>query len=105
MNALIPMLILGAVSWLLRIAFVTLFPADRLPARLQNSLEYLPPAVLAAIVAVELVALIRDAEPVDATVLLAAGLTIGVIAHHTRNISVACGLGAAVVLVLDYLPV
>ena len=70
MIALVSMLVLGAVSWVFRIAFITLLPAERLPARLQNDLEYLAPAVLAAIVAVELIALVRDAEPVDAVVLL-----------------------------------
>jgi branched-subunit amino acid transport protein len=104
MTALLAMLVLGVVSWVLRIAFVALLPADRLPARLRDGLEYLAPAVLAAIVAVELVARIRADEPLDATVLLAAGLVIGVVAHRTRNLSVACALGVAVVIAVDCLP-
>jgi branched-subunit amino acid transport protein len=100
MIALLSMLALGAVSWVFRIAFITLLPADRLPARLQNQLEYLAPAVLAAIVAVELIALVRHAEPLDAVVLLGAGATIGVVAYHIRNISIACALGVAAVLIL-----
>lgn len=100
MIALLSMLVLGAVSWVFRIAFITLLPADRLPARLHNHLEYLAPAVLAAIVAVELIALVRHAEPLDAVVLLAAGATIAVVAHRTRNISIACALGVAAVLIL-----
>jgi branched-subunit amino acid transport protein len=100
MIALLSMLVLGAVSWVLRIAFITLLPADRLPARLKNRLEYLAPAVLAAIVAVELIALVRDAEPIDAVVLLAAGAAIGLVAFHTRNISIACALGVGAVLIL-----
>jgi branched-subunit amino acid transport protein len=100
MIALVSMLLLGAVSWVLRIAFITLLPGDRLPARLQNHLEYLAPAVLAAIVAVELTALVRDAEPVDAVVLLGAGAAIAVVAYRTRNISIACALGVGAVLIL-----
>jgi branched-subunit amino acid transport protein len=97
---MIAMLLLGAVSWVLRIAFITLLPGDRLPARLRNSLEYLAPAVLAAIVAVELIALVRHAEPVDAVVLLAAGAVIGLVAYRTRNVSIACALGVGAVLIL-----
>ncbi|TCO45607.1 branched-subunit amino acid transport protein [Kribbella antiqua] len=97
---MIAMLLLGAVSWVLRIAFITLLPADRLPARLKSGLEYLAPAVLASIVAVELVALVRDAQPADAGVLLAAGAAIGIVAYRTRNVSIACALGVGVVLIL-----
>ncbi|MEU4604505.1 AzlD domain-containing protein [Kribbella sp. NPDC023972] len=104
MTAMLSMLLLGAVSWVFRIAFVTLLPAERLPARLQTGLEYLAPAVLAAIVAVELSSLVRDAEPLDAMVLLAAGSVIGLVAFHTRNLSLACALGVGVVLIVDYLP-
>jgi branched-subunit amino acid transport protein len=105
MTALLALLALGAVSWVLRITFITVLPADRLPARLRTGLDYLPPAVLASIVAVELTALLTDAEPLDATLLLAAAATIGWVAHRTHNISLACTLGVAVVLLLRYLPV
>jgi branched-subunit amino acid transport protein len=97
---MIAMLLLGAVSWVLRIAFITLLPAERLPARMKSGLEYLAPAVLASIVAVELVALVRDAQPADAGVLLAAGAAIGLVAYRTRNVSIACVLGVGVVLIL-----
>jgi branched-subunit amino acid transport protein len=104
MTALLSMLVLGAVSWLFRIAFITLLPADRLPPRLHNGLDYLAPAVLASIVAVELVDLIHDAPPADALALLAAAAVIAVIAHRTHNLTLACTLGIAAVLTLDYLP-
>jgi len=104
MTALLAMLALGAISWVLRVTFVTLLPADRLPARLRDGLEYLPPAVLASIVAVELTTLVRDAEPLDVTILLAAAAAIGWTAHRTRNLSLACALGVAVVLLLAYAP-
>jgi branched-subunit amino acid transport protein len=104
MTALLSMLVLGAVSWLFRIAFITLLPADRLPARLQKDLDYLAPAVLASIVAVELTDLVRGAPPVDALALLAAGAFIALVAYRTHNLSVACALGIGVVLGLDYLP-
>src|SRR3954447_22430975 len=101
MTALMSMLALGVVCWLFRIAFVTLLPAERLPARLQASLEHLAPAVLAALVAVEVVGLVRGAQPVDALALVAASTVIGLVAHRTRNLSIACALGLGIVLVLD----
>ncbi|MET9315864.1 AzlD domain-containing protein [Kribbella sp. NPDC003505] len=104
MTALLALLALGAISWVLRIIFITLVPADRLPARLRDGLEYLAPAVLSSIIAVELMRLVHDAESLDLTILLAGAATIGWVAHRTRNISLACGLGVAVVLILDYAP-
>ena len=101
---MIALLALGAASWVMRITFITLLPADRLPARVRYSLEYLAPAVLASIVAVELTAFVRDAEPVDVPILLGAAAVIGWTAHRTRNISLACGLGVVVVFLLDYAP-
>jgi branched-subunit amino acid transport protein len=104
MTALLSMLVLGAVSWLFRIAFITLLPADRLPTRLQHGLDYLAPAVLASIVAVELVDQVRGAPPADAVALLAAAAAIAVVAYRTHNLTIACTLGIGVVLGLDYLP-
>jgi branched-subunit amino acid transport protein len=101
MTAWISMLALGAVCWVFRIAFVTLLPAERLPTPLRASLEHLAPAVLAAIVAVELVGLVRSAPPADALALLAAGAVVGVVARRTRNHSIACVLGLGLVVVLD----
>jgi branched-subunit amino acid transport protein len=104
MTALLSMLVLGAISWLFRIAFITLLPANRLPPHLQTALDHLAPAVLASIVAVELVDLIRGAPPVDAVALVAAGAVIAMVAYRTHNLSIACALGIAAVLALDYLP-
>jgi branched-subunit amino acid transport protein len=102
MTALLSMLVLGAVSWVFRIAFITLLPAERLPARFQNALDHLAPAVLASIVAVQLVTLLRGASPAEASVLLAAAAVIGVTAYITRNLSIACALGLGAVLALSY---
>ncbi|TCM48143.1 AzlD domain-containing protein [Kribbella sp. VKM Ac-2568] len=103
MTALLSMLILGAVSWLFRIAFITLLPAERLPTRFQIALDHLAPAVLASIVAVELVTLLRGASPTQATALLAAAAIITAVAYHTRNVTIACALGLCTVLALHYL--
>ena len=51
------MVLLGLACWVFRITFV-LLPADQLPAVLLRGLEYLAPAVLAGIAAVELTAVV-----------------------------------------------
>ena len=45
----------GLVTWLLRVLFVTVVPARRLPARVLRSLPHVAPAVLAPLVVVGLV--------------------------------------------------
>lgn len=101
MTGLLSMLALGAVCWVFRIAFIKLVPAERLPGSLQASLEQLAPAVLAAIVAVEIVGLVHHASPGNALQLLAAVAVIGLVARRTRSISIVCALGVGLVLILD----
>jgi branched-subunit amino acid transport protein len=101
MIALLSMLALGIVSWMFRIAFVMLLPAERLPDRVRSSLEHLAPAVLASIVAVQVVALVRHSSPGSALPLLGAIAIIGVVAYRIRNLSIVCALGLGLVLVLD----
>jgi branched-subunit amino acid transport protein len=101
MIALASMVMLAAVCWLFRVAFVTLVPAERLPAGLRAGLENLAPAVLAAIVAVEVVSMIGDATSGEALPLLAAVAVTGVVARLTRSLSIVCGVGLGLVLLLD----
>ena len=48
------MLILGAGVYLTRLAGIALIPADRLPIRLERCLRYLPVAILASLIAINL---------------------------------------------------
>jgi branched-subunit amino acid transport protein len=50
MTALVIVLAASLVTWLLRIGFITVLPAERLPARIQRAFDDVAPAVLAAIV-------------------------------------------------------
>lgn len=43
------------ITWMLRVAFITVVPAGRMPARVQRALADVAPSVMAAIVAVQLV--------------------------------------------------
>ena len=101
MSALVSMVLLAAVCWLFRVAFVTLVPAERLPTGLRDSLAYLAPAVLAAIVAVEVVSMIGDATPGQALPVLAAVAVTGVVARLTRSLSIVSAVGLGLVLLLN----
>jgi branched-subunit amino acid transport protein len=48
------MLVLGFAVYLTRIAGIALIPAERLPPRFERALRYLPVAILASLVAVNL---------------------------------------------------
>jgi branched chain amino acid efflux pump len=50
MTALLALTLGALATWLLRVGFVTILPADRLPVRLRRALPHVGPAVLAALV-------------------------------------------------------
>lgn len=61
MNALLVLLAAGVVSWLMRVMFITVVPADRLPARARHILTNATPAVLAALTVVLVIGGLRGA--------------------------------------------
>jgi branched-subunit amino acid transport protein len=50
MSALVALSIGALATWLLRVSFITVFPADRLPARVRRPLPHVGPAALAALI-------------------------------------------------------
>jgi branched-subunit amino acid transport protein len=100
MTALVAMVALAAVCWLMRAMFIVLVPAERLPQALRDALVHLAPAVLAALVAVEVAGAVHGLRPLGVAVLLASVLLAAVAMRLTGRIelSVAIGLAAAVLL-------
>ena len=94
------MLLLGLACWVFRITFV-LLPADHLPALLSRGLEYLAPAVLAGIAAVELTAVTTGGSTGAATGSLLAMAAVALVAYRTRNLTAAVGCGLAAILLMD----
>lgn len=86
----------GVLSWLLRVSFVALVPAARLPAGTRRTLRHTGPAALAALVATGL------ARPGNTALLpaLLALLACAVVALRTRNLlaSTATALGVFALL-------
>lgn len=72
------------VTWALRVVFITVVPAGRMPTRIQRALDDVAPSVMAAIVALQLVGGHGGIgiPPVEA----GAALVGAVVAWRTRNV-------------------
>jgi len=97
------MLALAALCWALRVMFVLVVPADRLPDAVARGLQYLAPAALASICAVELTG---SLEPGDLASTAASVGIVGLataVAMRTRNLTWTVLAGVAAVLLVDLL--
>ncbi len=103
MTELIVMGLLAAICWIFRVAFIGLVPADRLPAGLTRGLEYLAPAVLAAIAAVEVVAVVRDGDLVGNAATAVAMAVVALVAHRWRNLTLTVAAGLVSIVIIDLL--
>ena len=101
MTELIAMILLGLVSWVLRVTFVLFLPSDRLPAVLQRGLQYLPPAVLSGIAAVELTSVVSGGDAVGLAASLLAMALVALIAYLTRNLTAVVVVGLLAILLID----
>jgi branched-subunit amino acid transport protein len=93
----------AAGTYLLRLSFIGLLPANRLPARVQKSLRFVPPAVLAGLI---LPAILGSGASVNlnpANPRLLAGLLAAIIAWRTRNIWLSIAVGLAALWILSAL--
>lgn len=86
--------VLGAATFATRLSFIALFAQGELPRWLRHVLHYVPPAVLAAIVAPQLLAAPGAAAALDGPRSLAALLALA-IAWRTRSTLLTIGLGMA----------
>jgi branched-subunit amino acid transport protein len=100
MNAFALLVLCGLLSWLLRVMLITIVPARRLPANLTASLDYVAPAVLAAVVTAELTGGVRG-NPADAARVLLAVAVIALVAWRSHNLAATSIAGLMSVLVLD----
>lgn len=91
----------AAGTYALRLSFIGLLPPDRLPARLYQSLRFVPPAVLAALILPGLVGsgATLNLSPPNPRVI--AGLLAGLIAWRTHNSWLAIAAGMATLWILS----
>jgi branched-subunit amino acid transport protein len=95
------MLALALLCWGLRVTFVLLVPADRLPAAVARGLRHLAPAALASICAVELTGALQRADLTSSAASLAIVGVAAVVALRTRNLTWTVLSGVAAVLLVD----
>ena len=100
MSPLLAMVGLAVVSWIVRALFIVLVPTERLPHRLREALTYLAPAVLAALVVVEVVGAAQGLDGIEVALLIGSVVLAAIAVRLTGSlgIAVAIGLGAAVLL-------
>lgn len=94
-------LAVAAGTLALRLSFIEMWKWLRVPPLLMQALEYVPAAVLAALV---LPALVRSGGSIDVSfdnLRLYAGLTALVVAWYTRNILLTLGAGMAALWMLQ----
>src|SRR5919107_604931 len=85
----------------LRVTFVLLVPADRLPAAVARALQHLAPAALASICAVELTGALEPADVTSTAASLGIVSLAAVVALRTRNMTWTVLSGVAAVLLVD----
>ena len=95
------LLALAVACWALRVTFVLLVPADRLPAPVARGLQHLAPAALASICAVELTDALDPGDLVSTAASLAIVGLAAAVAVRTRNMTWTVLAGVAAVLVAD----
>jgi branched-subunit amino acid transport protein len=101
MNGMTYLLALAAGSWALRVAFIVLIPAERLPERVTAALGHTAPAVLASLVSVETVTGLKDDGGDARLAVVAALIAITTVAARRPNLALSAGLGVASALLID----
>ena len=101
MTTLLVMAALAAICWVFRIAFIVLVPAQRLPAGVRRALGHLAPAVLAALVAVELLETSKDSSRLAVWLVLGSVALVALVVRLTRNMTVAVAVALGAALAID----
>jgi branched-subunit amino acid transport protein len=93
----------GLLTYATRLSFFWLFERLQPPGWVQRALRFVPPAVLAAIIAPEL--LLRDGmiTPDPLNPRLIAGLLAGLVAWRTKNVILAILVGMGMLVLLGFL--
>jgi branched-subunit amino acid transport protein len=100
MSAFVALALGALATWLLRVSFITLLPADRLPDRLRRSLRHVGPAVLAALVVTSLMGTGGPAALAAPSAEHVALLAAGVVAWRFRNLVAPITAAVLVMLVV-----
>lgn len=90
-------IILGGmlVTFAIRLSFIAFIPREKMPALFRRSLRYVPPAVLGALIAPELLFTAGELQVSLSNYRLIAGLVAALVAWRTKNtwLTIAAGMG------------
>ena len=96
-------LALAAATFATRLSFIGLLAHVELPRTLQRALAYVPPAILAAIIAPQVFPVVRELPTLDWPRLIAALIAFAV-AFRTRSTVATVSIGMLVLWGLQALP-
>lgn len=97
MSAPLVLLAAAVATWLLRVAFITMVPARRLPARLRDALGEVAPAVMAALIASHLV---RGGVAAAVSTDVVALLVVALVAWRGRSLATTTATGVVAAALL-----
>ncbi len=96
-------LVIGVLTYGIRLSFIALFGrVDEVPAMVERALRFVPPAVLAALVAPAVIVVRPEAGGLAVDRLLAGGLAAGV-AWRTKNVFATMAAGMATLWLVRFL--
>lgn len=103
MNIWLVLLITGAITYGIRLSFILLYGKKSMPARIQQGLRFVPPAVLSAIIFPELLLPGGQVDLSPGNPRLLAGILAALVAWRTKNVLLTIVAGMMVLLILQYL--
>jgi branched-subunit amino acid transport protein len=102
MSDMATLLVVAALTWLLRINLLVLVPAARLPAGLRAALDHLAPAVLAAMLALQFAdSVTATGGGIDWILTLAAAALITAVSYRSGSLAIPAAVALAAVLFID----
>jgi branched-subunit amino acid transport protein len=86
----------GAVTWLIRVAFIGVVPSSRLPTIARRAVESVGPAAMAALIATELSEHMQSGGTGEPAAAFAAAVVAGIVAWRMKKpaLTVAVGIVA-----------
>lgn len=103
MSIWLTMIIVGLLTYGTRLSFILLFGRRRIPTRVRRGLEFVPPAVLSAIIFPELLMPGGTLDISLGNLRLLAGLVASLVAWRTRNVVATIIAGMASLLLIQSL--
>jgi branched-subunit amino acid transport protein len=96
-------LAMGVVTYALRLSFLLIFGRRQVPTSVQQTLRFVPAAVLAALVCPALVYRDGTLDVSLGNARLLAGVLAAVVAWRTRNVLLTTGVGMGVLWIVQVL--